>query len=249
MPEDSFINVLFDGSFDGFCSIIHAHYYDKLNPDYIFEQSAYQQTLSALYEIIKTDYEKSEKVFEAMHKKISPEAAGTVYKAFLSAGEERFMNIYKYIRLGFKTGADVDLYMKHDYVLYVQKAARYVGGEAHLLTGFCRFAETISGVLYAPIGPVNNVLPLLANHFADRLMNEQWIIHDKKRHIAAVYDGNEFVISEVPKNAKVIDSSSEAEYKELWRSFFNSIAIENRKNKNLQRNNLPLRYRKFMTEF
>ena len=249
MPDITLVNVLFDGSFDGFCSIIHAHFYDKVAADYINEQSSFQETLGGSYKFITTDYEKSEKVFNAICEKISPEAASTVYKAFLSDGKERFINIYRYILLGFKKGAEVDRYMKYDYVTYVQKAARYVGGEAHLLTGFCRFTETVSGVLYAPVGPVNNVLAILAGHFSQRLMNEQWIIHDTKRHIAAVYDGNEFIISEVPDSVKVFSSSSEAEYRELWRSFFNTIAIENRKNKNLQRNNLPLRYRKHMTEF
>jgi len=159
------------------------------------------------------------------------------------------MSIYRYILLGFKTGEEVDRYMQLDYVLYVQKTAKYVGGEAHLLTGFIRFSETKQGVLYAKIGPNNNVLPLVANHFSDRLMNEQWIIHDEKRKTAAIYDGNEFVITDVPDSVSVVESDNEADYKKLWHSFFKTIAVESRVNPKLQRTHLPLHYRKYMSEF
>ena len=245
MPE----HAVFDGSFDGFLCVVHAHYYDKLDPIYISERSGFQRTIGADYKFIETDYEKAERVFNSMREKISEDAAGAIYKAFLSSGPERFMNVYRYALLGFKKGAEVDSYMKLDYVLYTQKAAKYVGSETHLLTGFCRFTETKSGVLYAEIGPVNNVLPLLANHFSDRLMNEQWIILDTKRNTAAVYDGKEFVISEVPETLKTESAAGEEKYRDLWRMFYETIAVETRENPKLQRTHLPLRYRKYMTEF
>ena len=248
MPDIA-VSALFDGSFDGFLSIIHAHYYEKLNPGYIFEKNSFQQTLGSRYENIETDAARSEKVYAAIHEKISPESASAVYYAFLSAEPDRFINIYRYILLGFKMGPDVDCYMKYDYVAFVQKAAKYVGKEAHLLTGFCRFTETKQGVLYAKIGPVNDVLPIVANHFADRLMNEQWIIHDENRKTAAVYDGKEFVIAEAPGAANIAESENEAECARLWKMFFETIAVEGRVNPKLQRNNLPLRYRKHMLEF
>ena len=243
------VSVLFDGTFDGFLTIIHAHYYDKLDPGYISERGAFQQTLGSDYVFIERDDQKSEKVFNAINEKISPSSASDIYRSFLYFEPDRFINIYRYILLGFKTGAEVDDYMKYDYVTYVRNASKYVGGEAHLLTGFVRFTETKQGVLYSKFGPVNNVLPILANHFSDRLMNEQWIIHDEKRKIAAVYDGNEFIISEVPDEVSVADSDNEAEYKKLWHSFFNTIAVESRVNYKLQRGHLPLRYRKYMSEF
>jgi len=249
MPDRTFVSALFDGTFDGFLTIIHGHYYGALNPDYIFEKGSFQQALGASYEDILTDPDKSEKVFAAIRDKISPDSASSVYYSFLYSEADRFMNIYRYILLGFKIGADVDRYMKYDYVFYVQRTAKYVGSEAHLLSGFVRFSETKQGVLYSRIGPNNNVLPLVANHFSDRLMNEQWIIHDEKRKLAAVYDGHEFVISDVPDEINAVDSENEAEYRGLWHSFFNTIAVESRVNPKLQRTHLPLRYRKYMSEF
>ena len=45
-----------------------------------------------------------------------------------------------------------------------------------------------------------------------------------------------------------LDETKE-EYSELWRVFFDSIAIKERENKKLQIENLPIKYRKNMTEF
>jgi len=36
---------------------------------------------------------------------------------------------------------------------------------------------------------------------------------------------------------------------DLWKAFFETIAIKERANSDLQRNNMPLHYRKHVTEF
>ena len=38
-------------------------------------------------------------------------------------------------------------------------------------------------------------------------------------------------------------------YVDMWKTFFETISIEERRNPRCQRNMLPLRYRKYMTEF
>ena len=39
------------------------------------------------------------------------------------------------------------------------------------------------------------------------------------------------------------------EYVDLWKTFFQNIAITERKNEKLQKNNMPLHYRKYVTEW
>ena len=131
----------------------------------------------------------------------------------------------------------------------MQKLVRYVLSEAHLLTGFCRFKETKSGVYYTSISPVNNSLSILAEHFRERFMNQPWVIHDTSRGLAAVYDCREYIIEQVRSNAKVDCSKDEELFQELWKAFFSSISIKERENKNLQRNLMPLHFRKHITEF
>lgn len=44
-------------------------------------------------------------------------------------------------------------------------------------------------------------------------------------------------------------NETEEEYSDLWKVFFENIAVKERENKKLQTGNLPLRFREHMTEF
>lgn len=246
---DRELAVVFDGSLEGFLCVVFAHYYDKINPLAIQKEGQYQNTLYAEEYYIPTDFEKASRVQRGIRKKISLQAEDYLSYAFLSEDESCYMDIFRYILLGFKLGKSVDCYLQEDFVLKVHKLARYVGREAHLLSGFSRFAETKQGVFYCSIAPKNNVLPILAEHFSDRMMNQAWIIHDKNRKQAAIYNGDHFVIGAVPKEVNLEYKDKELQVQELWRTFFNSVSIKERENKKLQRNLLPLYFRKSMLEF
>ena len=242
-------HVLFDGTLDGFMCVIYACYYEKIEPLSIQSEEKAQLALGDEPHFIATDRKRAARVLGAIRKKISDEASSKIFYAFLSEDEERFMSLLRYIRLGFSVGHMVDSHLSEDYVKHVRDLARQVGREAHLLCGFCRFAETQQGVFYCTITPKNDVLALLANHFSQRLMNLAWIIHDKRRAQAAVYDGNSFIIAAVPQDATVVYAKGEKETQELWVTFFNALAIKARMNKKLQRQLLPLYFRGNMTEF
>ena len=240
---------LFDGSLEGFLSVVYADYYDRRHFEYAFEDNVYQQRLDADYIYVPADPPRSARVMDAIGVKISPEAQSNVCNCCLSNDKNRFSALLHYVRLGFKTGASVDSRLQDPHVLRVHKLVQYVQREAHLLAGFCRFKETQSGVYYASISPVNNALPILAEHFRERFMNQPWVIHDTGRGIAAVYDCREYIIEEVPAGANVNCSDSEAVFRDLWKAFFDTIAIKERTNKKLQRNLIPLHFRKHITEF
>lgn len=50
-----------------------------------------------------------------------------------------------------------------------------------------RFQEWKGGILYGKIGPENNILPYLMEHFADRLPGESFILQDVNRKIAGLH--------------------------------------------------------------
>jgi len=243
------LTAIFDGSLDGFLSVVYSNYYDKHSYDYAYGDGSYQQQLDAEYIYVPTDQRQSVKVMDAIGRRVSPEAQSNLCNCCLAGDENRFTELLYYIRMGFKMGAPVDFYLQDPHVLRVHKLVQYVLHEAHLLTGFCRFKETKNGVYYASISPVNNALPILAEHFRDRLMNQPWVIHDTARSIAAVYDCHDYIIEPVQANANVDCSKDEVLFERLWRTFFDTIAIKERTNKKLQRNLIPLRYRKHITEF
>lgn len=144
-------------------------------------------------------------------------------------------------------------HLSHPMVEKVFELSRNVGGEAHALTGFVRFRELESGVLFSEITPKNRILTCIAPHFADRLSVENWMIYDKTHQEVAVHAAHKRWLlmsgEELDLKKTTQTSEKEKEYSKLWKGFCNTIAIEERGNVKCQMQHLPLWYRENMTEF
>jgi probable DNA metabolism protein len=251
---------LFDGSIEGFMCVIFSIYYDKIEYVDIVDDDS-QQMLGVMVKFIEVDYEMADRVIKGIKTKISANALSCITSCFLSSSKDRFLSLSKYIRLGFKLGPKVDLFLQDNDVAKVKRLAQRTDGEAHKLTGFCRFSHLATDIWYCRITPDNNVLQILAQHFMDRLGSQRWVIHDAKRGLAAIYDGKGCGIFDAPRGAHPNVSSGHANdsglelskeeeaFQNLWQMFFDTIAIEERKSCKRQRGMLPLRYRGNMTEF
>lgn len=138
-------------------------------------------------------------------------------------------------------------------VAKVFQLSRSVSNEAHLYQEFIRFRELEGGLLFSEISPKAQVLTCIAEHFADRFPLENWMIYDKTHQVFLVHREREkwrlVWGQELDKQAAARISKEEKEYEILWKGFFDSIAIQERKNDRLQKTHLPLRYRAEMTEF
>ena len=182
---------IYDGSFDGFLSVVYACYYDRI-PESIDREDSYTFDMIYKDKLIETDIVKSNKVSKSILEKISKDALIHVYQAFLSGVQGIELILFKYIQLGFKLGSKVNDFLTDDIVNEVQKYSRKVAFEAHRFLGLIRFQE-FKGILYAAIEPTYNILELIANHFKERLTNEKWIIHDVKRKTGIVYENHEWI--------------------------------------------------------
>lgn len=208
-------------------------------------------TLFAEYIHVETDGEIAAKVANSIKKKISEEVYFYVYRSALSENQDKAQYIYEFLIKAFRKGRSIIDNLQDDSVMKVFELSRKVGFEIHRYLGFVRFYELENGILASKINPLSNVVPVIAEHFADRLHNENWIILDTKRSIAAVHRaGIGFVIAddinEESLDAFSVKSAGEEKYQKLWDRFFNTIAIQERKNLKLQQQMMPLRYRKYM---
>jgi probable DNA metabolism protein len=159
----------------------------------------------------------------------------------------------------------------------ITKTAQKVAYEVHRFHGFLRFrhirvhspacscanacARACDGELYyAPIEPDHNILALLVPHFTARFANQKWFIHDRRRNLGAYYDGQECrMVNDVAINDELaaalqgkrtgIEGEEEIRCRELWQEYFTAIALEERRNEKLQRQHMPVRYWKYLTEF
>ena len=208
-------------------------------------------TLFAEYIEVNTDTELASRVAASIHSKISEEVYYYVYRAALSDDSDKAQYIYEFLLKAFRMGKDIIHKLQDESVMKIFELARKVGNESHKYLGFVRFCELENGILSAKINPLANVVSIVAEHFADRLHNENWVILDTTRNIAAVHRaGYGFVltndISEQDLDQFSNKSENEEKYQLLWNRFFDTIAIEERKNKKLQQQLMPLRYRKYM---
>lgn len=199
--------------------------------------------------------EKAAKVTRTICEKLGIEFYETIMNAILAITPERKKEMDKsdaiyhtvVLALNSPKGAKVIHSLGEPCIHRVFTLSRATFAESHHLTGFLRFSELENGVLFAVIHPKNNALPTLAEHFTDRLPQENFIIYDENRQMTAVHRaGKNFMLvdaSDLNQDILTRYSEKEYEYRKLWLSFYEHIAIEARINPKLQASNLPKRFR------
>lgn len=250
---------LCDNSIDGIFTAIYTAWSSRLGHSNVkieekSEGSKYSNIeLFAEYIAVDTDNVLANKVAKSIREKISEEAYEMSCRVALSDYSGRADLIYRFLILGFAIGRSITEHLSNEVVNMMFKVNKNVTNETHHLLGFIRFSEQVNGLLTSIIHPKNNVLSLVAPHFADRLPTERFLIYDGNRKLAALHVPNTpWIIAEVPDiNQDRVREVSEYEdrYRDMWITFFDHIAIKERVNPKLQRNNLPLRFRGDMTEF
>lgn len=206
------------------------------------------------YTEVATDLSLSFKVADSINKKLGSEVFHYTYYSCLSNDKDKASCVYHFLRKAFRIGSNIMQYLSDSTVMRIFELTRAVSNEACRFREFIRFEELSNGILSGKINPKHNVVPLIADYFSDRMHNENWIILDTQKNISAVHKAHTgYVFTYDIDEAKLLSfcglSDKENEFQALWKRFFDTIAIEERKNYNLQRNLMPLYARKYMKEF
>lgn len=250
------VDYLYDGSFEGFLTCVYAHYYEE-KASGIYNRENYQASLLSGFRIIETEGEKAARVYEAIEGKISRKDLRRIYRVFLSSDEEKENKLLRYIRLGFKEGPEISLRHSNPAVFDVQQCENKVCVEVDKIKGLARFSAFKYGgqpgggpeILYCCIEPDHDILELIAGHFSDRLKNDPFIIHDKSRNKAVFAQGGSWYISDFSGNDLPALGTGEQEFRDLWKKYFETIAIQERINPRCQKRCMPVRYWRNLTEF
>jgi probable DNA metabolism protein len=258
MQIDKYISYLYDGSFYGLLTVIYESYYSHSIPINISIDTGAknpQQSFLMDERLIDTNYEKAEKVSNAILNKISPEALDEIYHAYLSDVKGKELIIYNYIKLGFKIGKAIDSHLYAEEVSALHKLVKKVTKEVMNIIGFIRFTY-INNFYYAVYEPDHNISELIAPHFADRFADQYFIIHDIRRNIAIIYDTKEWLLTSfheaelqsLKASSEDLVSNNDICYEKLWKEYFINVAIKERKNEKQQKMHMPKRYWKNMLE-
>lgn len=235
------VTYVYDGSFDGLLSLVFDSYLTKTIPSRIVTGNYEQNLLEQEFTII-TSPEKANRLYHGIVQNISYFALQVSYFAFLSNEENKELDILQFLILGFQTGKKIDHLLSNPLVLQMQKVSKRVRGESHRLSGLLRFIQMEENLYYSSIHPDNNVIELLGHHFIKRLPTQNFIIHDKKRDIALLYNTKTYTIVDATDLQISSITESEKQYQDLWKSFYHAISIKERKNARLQMQYMPKKY-------
>lgn len=245
-----------EDSIDGILTAVYdawASHYGHKNVRLSSDQSG-EITLFSEYITVPTDYEKSRKVARTLIKRLGAHFYETICSCAMADGSFRKLPMDKanaiyqtiVLALSSKEGAKVLEYLGEPCISCIFELRRQTWNEGHHLLEFLRFSELKNGILFAQIHPKNDVLPILAAHFTDRLPLENFIIYDAVHQTAAVHSSSKsYLIADASSlNLTFLQdfSAEEETFQKLWCTFFDTIAIEARENSSLQIQNIPKRF-------
>ena len=201
---------------------------------------------------ICTDPAKADRVWKGLQKRLSRTALSMLTVAWLSELSEIDSLLFRYIRKAIDAPQSIELNFGDPDVLAVSKIGKKVGSEAHRVVQFLRFQKAADGTFFAAVRPVYNVLPLTLSHLTDRFADQRWLVYDVGRAYGYYYDGKveevRFAETLTPHLPQEKLAAGEELYQQLWQSYFKSIAIKERLNLRLHRQQLPARFWPYLTE-
>jgi probable DNA metabolism protein len=249
--------LIYDGSFEGFLSVVFESYQHKITPTDICKEADFQEVLFTEKQTIKTCEGRAARVWNALQKKLHSRNKQLPFLVFLSGQAGIEMKLYRFIRRLFDNHFSIETDYGDSDVLQLKKIERQVLKETSRLLQFVRFQRTKDGIYFSPVEPEYDVLPFTIGHFKSRFADQPWLIYDLKRDYGFFYDlktVQEVVLSEKSfseMNGKIAENllqESETDYQVLWKNYFDSINIAERKNPKVQRQHMPQRYWKFLPE-
>lgn len=237
----------YDGSFEGFLCCVYESYVNKEFP--IAFAGNEEFPVLSLYSVcsVEADLAHSSRVMRSITA-LSPRAARLLYRAFHTCMADKEACLYRFVQKLYAEGPQFIRRPSDDTCLPLFKAVRHLSGELEKLRGFVRFSD-YSGVLGAQIRPKNHVLPFLSNHFCSRYANEKFFLYDCTHGELLLYSAGHSRIVRADSLTLAPPDEQEAQYRKLWKTFFDTVAIEERRNPRCQNTFLPKRYRDVMTEF
>lgn len=223
---------------------------------------SFERRLFCEYIFCKAEERKALAVIRMIQKNLGADVYEKISYALLSADRRKAEMVFRAM-LEAKKLSRKDRLMEHlgnESVRAVFGMYRQVANEAHHYKGFVRFRELKNKTLFAKIEPKHAVLPCIAEHFADRFPQENWVIYDKTHEVFLIHEkGKRYYFlqqymcmkgdSGSAQNIAGGFSEEEMDYEALWKEFVQSISVAERENRALQNQNLPLRFRTNLVEF
>lgn len=246
----------YDKTFEGLLTAVFDAYFRQEFPYKLLETGEPEPLFTDISHTVITDKEKARRVWKGLEKKVHRITLNMISYVWLSELTGSDELIFRYIRKSYDSKQSIEMNFADDDVLGLRNTAQKVNTEKLRMIEFIRFQKTADGIYFAPLSPDHNVLPLILEHFTDRFADQKWIIYDLKRDYGYYYDlkkATEMTLSssELSPGGKINDAllaEDEQLFQKMWKAYFKSMAIKERINPKRQRQHMPARYWKHLTE-
>ena len=247
---------IYDHTFDGLLTCVFEAYNRKEFPENIIGENKQLPLFTESFQVT-TDDTKVDRVLKALRKKISKSALDMLFISYLSEFEGIEIRIFRYIQKALLSEKSIEMNFADPDVLELSKIYKKVSREEERIRQFVRFQKTSDGLFFAVMNPAYNVLSLTARFFKIRYADQQWLIYDVRREYGLYYDLKTVEIihfEQVPVVSKTgrLDPEKSDEYEtifqNLWKDYLEAITIRERRNLKLQRQHMPKRFWKYLTE-
>lgn len=246
----------YDKTFDGLLTCVFDAYSRKIFPEKLLSENEPPPLFAdGEYKVI-TDTAKSARVLRGIEKKAGKDVCGMLMYVWLSEQPESDGLLFRYIRKILDAAGNYSTNFTDVDVLEMHKISKKVNREKLQLIQFTRFQKAADDLFFAPVSPEFNSLPLTMNYFTDRFADQKWLIYDIKRRYGFFYDlktaqevtldNDEHLLS--GKLDEELLAQDEKLFQQMWKSYFQAMAIKERLNPKLQRQHMPRRYWRFLPE-
>mgnify|MGYP004658136221 CR=1 FL=1 len=241
---------LFDGTETGLYCALFTAYTQKKFPDLVTTDGEIQQAFGDEAIRILSDGNNAERVKKGLSECRTKGLLADVRKIMRWGDKLKYTVAFRYLRLALDNKPyDVSENYADPTVLAVRDAVRKIGLETHRMTGFLRFTRAEKGYFYARYEPDNDITDLLMPHFAARFRIQPFLIHDTKRNILGAYDGKKTIVLPLGDRAVTyFPDREEDKFLKLWRLYYDSVTIPERKNEKQMYGYMPARYHKNLPE-
>jgi len=251
------MNVFFyDRTFDGLLTAVFDAYSRRMFPDKLMKTGDMAPLFINESHIVVTNETAARRVRKGLQQKLSKEVFNMLIYVWLSelGGSDELL--FRYICKTFDHTHSIAMNFGDDDILEAQKIARKVAHEALYIKQFMRFQKSADDIYFAPVRPIYNALPLTIDHFADRFADQQWVIYDFRRKYGFYYDLQTVREITLDDDNRLMDgkldealmAEDEKLFQNLWKSYFKALAIRERLNPRLHRQQVPVRFWRDMTE-
>lgn len=248
---------VYDGTYYGFLNCIFECFEMKEWHAVPVSESLHQSSFFDSERIIVTDTARAERVLNGLQQRIGKSRTSDFFRVFLSEDPKALTAAFRLLVALFRgNGSILENYGDGD-VLYVAQTLKKVSRERHRMKAFVRFSKNSDGLFFAFVEPDFNVLPLITSFFARRYADQNWLIYDVKRNYGIYYDKITVEEVQLDINARkqfgtaqvsIALDERDAHFEQLWKQYFKSTNIVERRNIKLHMQHVPKRYWKYLVE-